>query len=414
MEFVKKCILRKRMGLALIIAICLVASLTVSLIACRTAENDPAESQTPITSTPIQEDNPPRLLGVVKIPSGHGLTAQGISHPSGLAYVLNNSGSIAVLDGPHMVDLLTWPTSERGRPEDIVIDDRSQMVYVVDKRLNEVYIISGTEIFTTVQGIGYEPKLIAIHPQTNLVYIANVLRAEGIAKSSNVAVISGTQVITWVHVGQVPQVLMINPVTQLVYVGHPVGWNGEEPHGILTVISNTQVLTTTYLGPAVHSGAITDIAINKHTGEMYLIQNYSTIIYWNGKDVKRFEASALGYSLNHIAVDEKRNLAYATSWDGPPSHVLVVQQDQLLAALPVGYDPRAVVVDETHDYVYVANRLSGSMSVIRGTEVITTVDTMGWGATYITVDEPRGYIYVSNSDSPSIAVFGFDEEANKP
>lgn len=52
----------------------------------------------------------------------------------------------------------------------------------------------------------------------------------------------------------------------------------------------------------------------------------------------------------------------------------------------------------------------GVLSIIRGTEVLTTVSTHGRGPSYITVDEERGYIYVSNADSHSVAVFGFEEE----
>lgn len=59
------------------------------------------------------------------------------------------------------------------------------------------------------------------------------------------------------------------------------------------------------------------------------------------------------------------------------------------------------------------NRLVGAMSIIRGTEVLTTVSMQGRGPSYITVDEERGYIYVSNADSHSVAVFGF-AEADKP
>ena len=72
-----------------------------------------------------------------------------------------------------------------------------------------------------------------------------------------------------------------------------------------------------------------------------------------------------------------------------------------------------MVYDATRDYIYVANRLSGSMSIIRGTEVITTVSTGGMGPTYITVDEKRGYIYVSNATSHSVAVFGYESASNE-
>lgn len=116
-----------------------------------------------------------------------------------------------------------------------------------------------------------------------------------------------------------------------------------------------------------------------------------------------------------LAIDPQRAWAYAGSWDGPPSHVLVLDRDQVIATLPVGFDARHIAVDPTHDYVYVADRLSGAISVIRGTEVITHLLTGGVGPSYISVDEQRGYIYVSNADSPSIAVFGFDDPpADKP
>jgi len=112
---------------------------------------------------------------------------------------------------------------------------------------------------------------------------------------------------------------------------------------------------------------------------------------------------------DHVAIDTKRNWAYVTSWDGPPSHVVVLQKDKVMAEIEVpGYDLRDVVYDATHDYIYVANRLSGTMSIIRGTEVITTVSTGGMEPAYITVDEKRGYIYVSNTFSHSVAAFGYE------
>ena len=115
-----------------------------------------------------------------------------------------------------------------------------------------------------------------------------------------------------------------------------------------------------------------------------------------------------------LAVDSKTGWAYVTAWNDHPSQVAVVDKDKIIAAITVGEDPYAVAVDEMHDYVYVANRLSGSLSVIRGTEVITTLSTMGSGPSYITVDEARGYIYVSNADSHSVAVFGFDQPPPQP
>ena len=55
------------------------------------------------------------------------------------------------------------------------------------------------------------------------------------------------------------------------------------------------------------------------------------------------------------------------------------------------------------------------MTVMRGTQVITTLDTIGAGPWDISVDEKRGYTYVSNADGHTITVFGFDQPiADKP
>ena len=136
------------------------------------------------------------------------------------------------------------------------------------------------------------------------------------------------------------------------------------------------------------------------------------LVYWNGTDIRYLVLWQQGFRLTRdLAVDSRSGWAYVTAWNGHPSQVAVVDKDKIIAALTVGEDPYAVAIDETHDYVYVANRLSGSLSVIRGTEVITTMSTEGWGPSYITVDEARGYIYVSNADSHSVAVFGFSETA---
>jgi len=54
------------------------------------------------------------------------------------------------------------------------------------------------------------------------------------------------------------------------------------------------------------------------------------------------------------------------------------------------------------------------MIVIRGPEVITSLETGGFGGMHVAVDEQRGYVYVSNGNSDSITVFGYPAEAEPP
>lgn len=365
----------------------------------------------------------PRLLAVLPMPGplGYG-TANGVVHPNGWAYIVNQSGSIAILDGPQLVKLLPWPG---GKPRawtlsELDVDPKTGYVWVGDNVSAAIHVISGTEVITTIPNVGIEPNHLVVHPVTGLVYVTNPYGYGSEPTLGTVTVISGTQVMATIPVGYVPQVLRVHPLNQNVYVGHVASWPddpADRSMGLVSAISGTTRIAQTTLGePPNTRSAIMDIAINPKTGEFYMLQDYYALVYWDGQDdIRRIPLGKQGYfpglnlSLNHVAVDTKRNWAYVTSWDGPPSHVVVAHKDKVIAVLEVpGYDARDVVYDATHDYIYVANRLADNMSIIRGTEVITTLGTGGVGPTYITVDEKRGYIYVSNATDHSIAVFGYD------
>lgn len=397
----------RRLGVSLLAMVLLLLVLAGALVSCQANATDAL----------------PRPLAVLPMPSplGEG-TAYGVAHPNGWAYIVNQGGSIAILDGPRLVTLLPWPGGKplAGILSGLDIDPKTGHVWVGDSENSAVHVISGTEVITTIHNLGIEPSHLVVHPVTGLVYVTNPYGYPPEPTLGAMSIISGTTVITTVAVGYVPQVLRVHPLNQNVYVGHAAIGPDDPANrrmGLVSIINGTTRISQTTLGePPDTPSAIMDIAINQKTGEMYMLQDYYALVYWDGKeDIRRLPLGKRGYfpdldlSLNHVAVDTRRNWAYVTSWDGPPSHVVVVQKDKVIAVLEVpGYDVRAVVYDAKHDYIYVANRLAGNMSIIRGTEVITTLNTGGVGPTYITVDERRGYIYVSNADTHSIAVFGYD------
>ena len=394
--------------LTLLVAISGLLLLTL-LAACwrgpRASAPAPSTPPQPIATTKAVTDTLPHLLGVIQMPPKHGLTAQGVIHPNGYAYILNNSGSIVVADGPTLVDLMTWPEESRGRLWGITVDPVNKYLYVIDQIQSVLHMITGTQVVSTINGIGAEPIALAVHPQSGDVYIASAFREPRLPKSGGVSVVRGAAVVAWIPLNAIPYALTINPVDGLVYVGY----NTEKENlNSLTVISGTTLLTSTSFAKLDPNG-IEQILVNPQTGALYLKQGIGVILYKNGSQLSPMYVGKAGHHINRIAIDPRRNWAYATSWEEPTSQVLVLAEDKLIATIPVGRDPRDVVVDETHDYVYVVNRLTGSMSIIRGTEVITTVGTEGWGPTFITLDEQRGYLYVSNSDSASVAVFGFAE-----
>lgn len=376
------------------------------------------------------QQQPPHLLGVVEMnPRGGALTAQGVVAPNGWFYVINQSGSVAVLDGIRFVKLITFtvPATQplnlagekpRPNPSAIAVQPLTGHIYVADHDLNAIHIISGTTVLTDIRNVGVAPILLAVQPKTGYVYVASAADARdarGFLHVGYLSVINGTEVITHLVIGGLPWSLFSNPVDARVYAGHsPVEFGTNKPSsGMLSIISGKQSITRVALYSDMQ-GMIPEINANKNTSEIYLIHN-NTLIYWDGKAVvKRLNFGERGYTIDRgLAVDTQRGLAYVCIAQG---HVFVVKQDQIIADLPVQHYPLVAVKDNTHDFVYVANYKQHSMSVIRGTEVITTLDTEGTGPWYITVDEKRGYIYVSNGDmGGSVSVFGFNEPvADKP
>jgi len=396
--------------LSLALTTALLGLLMVSVSTCQTA------------AQPSQQ--PPHLLGLIK---GRGPEAITLG-PNGYAYVINMGGEpgtafISVLDGARLVANIPWPDERSfGVGAQIAVHPQTGLVYVVDTLQNQLYVIRDTQVITTMQ-VGYALRQVAIDPISNLVYVTNETYRPQVAGVSpgpgDIAVISGTQVITHVVAGR-PVSLGINPVDGRIYVGQHIGFPSDKvdlKDRLVAIEGTKRVHEPLY--PWNHhedgiGGGVYEIAVNQSTGDMYLVLGYGTLVYWHDKTPHLLDLGSLGYSINTLAVDSRKNWAYVASWEKLTSHVIVVNQDKIVTAIPVGEDVRGIAVDATHDYVYATNYRSDTLSVIRDTQVITTLTTGGLGPWAIAVDEKRGYVYVVNSNSASIAVFGFDQPVDKP
>src|SRR5262245_15958566 len=91
-----------------------------------------------------------------------------------------------------------------------------------------------------------KPRLLAVHPQTGYLYVATVQNLEGNPHSSNLSVISGTQILTRLPLIGLTLAMIVNPVDQQLYVGHHDGrgsYDAVQPRGLLTVISGTHLVS---------------------------------------------------------------------------------------------------------------------------------------------------------------------------
>ena len=401
--------------LSIFLFLSLLIGLLLSLSACQSVQGN--TDMPPHFITRIDLHDPQQMRGLGK----------SVLHPNGSLYVIN-SASVGIITPTVLSSVIPIPLPsgemadalKPNYPElwDLAVDTTTGKIYVTDTTNHYVHVIRDTAIITAFSSLGMFPNFITFDSHTGLGYISNFVLSRENPREKRTIVLSDTHIITQIigAKGLSPTAQFYNPVDDKLYIGHHPGDPafGEDPGGVITVISRTKILTTTFLGNPGLSG-IFKMAVNQKTGAMYFLDMSNQLVYWHGDDIQHLVLWQAGFRVTRdLAVDSRTGWAYVTAWNDHPSQVAVVDKDKIIAAITVGEDPYAVAVDETHDYVYVANRLSGSLSVIRGTEVITTLSTMGSGPSYITVDEARGYIYVSNADSHSVAVFGFDQPPPQP
>jgi DNA-binding beta-propeller fold protein YncE len=95
---------------------------------------------------------------------------------------------------------------------DVAVNPVTGLVYVVNDYSGDVSIISGTEVITMVV-VGDEPRVVAVDPDTGLVYVSN-------HRSRDITILSGTATIASVETGCWSFDIAANPANGLVYTAH--------------------------------------------------------------------------------------------------------------------------------------------------------------------------------------------------
>jgi len=363
----------------------------------------------------------PRLLTVIDLPEETSTRSIAVRQ-GGYAYVLNyTTNSIAVLDGPKLVTLMRMGARyDNMAVTEVAVHPQTGFVYVTDEVSDNIYVISNTQVITTITqpGVDLSPHSVIIHPNTGYVYVGDARAEPGKDTVAVVRIISGTQEIKDIDVGVGGvYVLRADPRSNRVYVGLSLLHDRPNP-AMAAVIDGLRLVMTTTLGynPAeLHADySVNDIAINAHTGEIALLENENIIIRWQGDQIERIRLGkdyGIG-PLTTLGLDPKRDILYAGVLQSPYAIAIAPHQAPVQLSMVAGSS--RIVYDATHDYIYTADYSGPSMSVIRGTTVLATLSTGGDGPADVGVDEQRGYIYVSNADSHSVAVFGYDQATVTP
>lgn len=355
----------------------------------------------------------PHLVKQIQLTTG---AAKGVLNAQHQVYFLGDTG-VARVAGTKIIDQITLPNLAPPYGQillDIATDSHKGMAYVLDNFVGVINVISNTTLVTTLVGISEQPWRIVADEDSGEMYVFYTSQASG-KPSSHVVVLSETKKITDIVLPAFTKAARYNPVDGHIYVVGSAAANYSFVEDDLMVLDNHRILAT--IRPLDERWVgVKDIAINAQTGDIYILQS-TRVKYWDRvHPPKSIDLYNLGYTnpLNCIVVDPKHGWAYVCSWMAEASRILVVDKDQLVAAIPVAKSPAALAVDSKHDYVYVGHYDPTNLSVIRGTELITTLNIVGYGTSDVIVDEDRGYIYTANGDDRSVDVFSFDPPIAQP
>lgn len=279
--------------------------------------------------------------------------AIGVNPSTGYVYVTADD-SVAVLSGTAVITQVVL-----NNPQAIGVNPQTSYVYaaLLD---GQVAVLSGTEV-VDILPVGNWPVDVGCNPHTGYVYVANFY-------SNDVTVIRDRNVVTTLPAGLHPARVGINVDTGYVYVANDGG-----PSGALdtvTVISGTQVVTTVPVGDWPR-----DVAINERTGYGYITNAWSNdvTVVEGITVVATVPTGAFPLVIARNPVSGRFYIA-----DSIGDRVWVISGTSVIGKLAVGDYPLSLAVNSTDGLVYVANRRSCTVDVISDTAVLATLDVGCW------------------------------------
>ena len=344
----------------------------------------PVPTPTPIpTPTP---GPPPQFVKNIDLPTAKCPNAAGFNSVSGYMYIVNNySYNVTVLKDTEFVnDISTgeWPTS-------ITTDPGSARTWVTNLHAG-VSVLEGSGQVAFIPR-DYEPYGAAFNPVNGYVYVTDL--------DSKIQIINGKKLLTTLKLTDPVtgkgagwmRPIVVDPNTGLVYAA---SWD----YGRLYVIRDLEVIDSVQLG----WGPL-NMALDSVRGLIYVAHSEPNLTYPH--DISVVDVATLNVTfvnsspgnINHarnVAVDERSGIAYITNPD--QNNVTVLQGTKVLRKINVGKRPWGVGVNPNDGYVYVTNRKSGSVSILKDGILVNTEEVQGVEPFAIGVDTNHNDIYVVN------------------
>lgn len=197
----------------------------------------------------------------------------------------------------------------------------------------------------------------------------------------------------------------VDPTTSTVYAPY---YSRQGTGGAVSVIdgmSNT-IRATIPVGAAPYAAAVDP------TNRRILTANHGgdTVSVIDADTNRVATTVRVGESPMEVAVDTSNGTAYCTNQVGSLS-IFEVNSPEVVTTIPVGRNPGAVAVDSTTHTAYVANYDEGTISVVDGTQRVTTgTIRVGINPTGVAIHSANRLVFVTNLGSNTVSVISTEEK----
>jgi DNA-binding beta-propeller fold protein YncE len=341
-----------------------------------------------------------KTQSITSLPAGPSPVAVAVDEATNKIYVANQGGlyggeiflgdgNITVIDG--VTNATTTVVDPNAKfPCSLAVNSSTNKVYVRNWGSANVTVIDGgtNSTATVTDPNAPQPQecsgAVAVNPTTNRIYVAN----GGSSGPGNISVINGaTNSTTTVSDPSAadPIAIAINPVTNRVYVAN----NGDlgANHGNVTVIDGNTNAITTITDP--RASLPYSIAVDSVTNKVYVTnagsENVTVIDGMTNSTITVTDPNAsplAGLSALRpvaVAVNETTHAVYVANGgcddvyqcatgSGQGSVTVIDGRTNSLTTIinPSGTNPEAVAVNPLTDEIYVANTMSGNLTIIDG------------------------------------------------
>ncbi len=246
--------------------------------------------------------------------------------------------------------------------------------------------------------VGYQPRKVAVNPQTKRVYVTNYGQ-----KSYSLSVIDSMMFreIAQLKLGQVPIDVEVNPTTNRIYVTNPY----QRKIHVIDGVTNREL-------PAIDVGpGSVGIAVNKGSNTIYAAlshrssqPNVNALIVIDGathKIVHTVPINPILLQSRDVTVNPPTNRIYVANLGAndplaKPSITVIDPTYNIVATIPTISGVSAVTINPSLNHVYAAT--AGAMQVIDGAtnKIISTIGRLGKSLQCIVADTNMGRLYLGD------------------